>query len=305
MRNRRIRKVEHGMSSQGAPTAAPSPIHPKNTLNDLTGAEWLFFTKSWLPTAYPDEYAHDLRSAHGANKPPRLMQELILFFTKQRQRVLDPFAGVGGTLIGASACGRRAIGIELNPRWRDVYREVCRRETLDEQPVLVGDARDVLRAWTVLAPEAFHQVEFICTDPPYNLNFERTMSGVAAQTGADYAQHRYRRTDYVSFSDYERDLSNLASYADFLDALEGTLRLLLPILIPGRYMAMLLRNAYQEGRYLLTTAHVAERAERVGFVLKGEKVWYQAGTRLRPYGYPRAYVPNISHQFILIFQRPA
>ena len=40
-----------------------------------------------------------------------------------------------------------------------------------------------------------------------------------------------------------------------------------------------------------------------GLTLKGEKIWYQAGTPLRPYGYPHNFVPNIAHQFILILQR--
>jgi len=35
---------------------------------------------------------------------------------------------------------------------------------------------------------------------------------------------------------------------------------------------------------------------------KGDLVWYQAGTRLRPYGYPKAFVPNITHQHILILR---
>ena len=47
--------------------AAP---HPDNTLNELTGEEWLYFTKSVLTTAYPSELGHVARKAHGANKPP-------------------------------------------------------------------------------------------------------------------------------------------------------------------------------------------------------------------------------------------
>ena len=46
------------------------------------------------------------------------------------------------------------------------------------------------------------------------------------------------------------------------------------------------------------------QAEAAGFVTKGEKIWYQAGSRLRPYGYPFAYIPNITHQYIVIFQKP-
>ena len=49
------------------------PPHPANTLNELPGEEWLYFTKSLLTTAYPSELGHAARRAHGANKPPRLM----------------------------------------------------------------------------------------------------------------------------------------------------------------------------------------------------------------------------------------
>ena len=100
--------------------------HPANTLNELSGEEWLYFTKSVLTTAYPSELGHALRRTHGANKPPRLMARLIEFFTRPGELVLDPFAGVGGTLLGAAIARgpRRALGFELNPRWAAVYADV-------------------------------------------------------------------------------------------------------------------------------------------------------------------------------------
>ena len=102
------------------------PVHPRNTLNELSGEEWLYFTKSVWTTAYPSELGHDRRKAHGANKPPRLMAKLIEFFSRTGELVLDPFAGVGGTLLGAAIARgpRRAIGLELDPRWAAVYRDV-------------------------------------------------------------------------------------------------------------------------------------------------------------------------------------
>jgi hypothetical protein len=97
--------------------------HPANELNELTGEEWLYFTKSVLTTAYPSELGHAARKAHGANKPPRLMARLIEFFSRTGELVLDPFAGVGGTLLGAAIARRprRALGIELDPRWAAIY----------------------------------------------------------------------------------------------------------------------------------------------------------------------------------------
>src|SRR3954447_8134114 len=105
--------------------------HPRNTLNELSGEEWLYFTKSVWTTAYPSELGHALRKAHGTNKPPRLMARLIEFFTTSGELVLDPFAGVGGTLLGAAIARgpRRALGIELAPRWAEVYRRVVEDAT--------------------------------------------------------------------------------------------------------------------------------------------------------------------------------
>src|SRR5215212_1792650 len=82
---------------------------PRNTLNDLTGREWTYALRSVLATRYPtsgaEGYAHALRRAHPSPKPPQLMAELIRFFTKVGGRVLDPFAGVGGTLLACAMEG--------------------------------------------------------------------------------------------------------------------------------------------------------------------------------------------------------
>ena len=73
----------------------------------------------------------------------------------------------------------------------------------------------------------------------------------------------------------------------------------------GRYAVVIVRDAYQDGRYLFTGSDLAARAAAVGLVPKGDLIWYQAGTRLRPYGYPRAFVPNIVHQHILVLRKEA
>jgi DNA modification methylase len=295
------------------------PPHPANDLNELPGEEWLYFTKSVWTTAYPSELGHDRRKAHGANKPPRLMARLIEFFTRTGELVLDPFAGVGGTLLGAaiSRGPRRAIGIELDPRWARVYRETVAALSAERDglgPAVAdlgpsdpggergwdpsgtelreGDARVLLRDLEDAS------VDFVATDPPYNVQLPMTMAG-----GKLSEAHANRRTDYAMVSDLEGDLANLPDYPAFLDAMEGVLAELHRVLRPGRYAALIVRDAYQEGRYLFTAADLAARADRVGLVPKGDIAWYQAGTRLRPYGYPRTFVPNIAHQHIVVLRK--
>src|SRR5712692_207568 len=120
MEGSRISLKSH-LTAQDQPEISPEEIpHPRNTLNDMSGDRFLYFTKSVLSTSYPSVYSHELRKQHGANKPPQLMALLIEFFTKTGMSVLDPFAGVGGTLIGASIAipgPRRCIGIEISQQW--------------------------------------------------------------------------------------------------------------------------------------------------------------------------------------------
>ncbi len=290
-------------------------VHRDNTLNELSGEEWLYFTKSLWTTAYPSELGHAARKAHGANKPPRLMARLIEFFTKPGELVLDPFAGVGGTLLGAAMCRspRRALGFEIEQRWTDVYASVVRTASSDGAAVLadLGTAdpggprsfdptgcRIVVGDAVALLPDLeSDSVDFVATDPPYNPQLRQTMAG-----GRLAERFANRRTDYAMVTDHPADLANSATYDEYLARMEGVLASLRRVLRDGRYATIIVRDAYQDGRYRFTGADLAARAEKVGFVTKGDLIWYQAGARLRPYGYPRAFVPNIVHQHILVLR---
>ena len=301
------------------PSVPRRPPHPANELNELPGEEWLYFTKSVLTTAYPSELGHAARKAHGANKPPRLMARLIEFFSQTGELVLDPFAGVGGTLLGAAIARgpRRALGIELDPRWVAIHRQVV-ADLLAERDgsgPLIADLGSAdpggprgfdpagidLRlgdALQILPTLAEGSVDLIATDPPYNIQLPLTMAG-----GALAATHANRRTDYAMVSASPEDLANAPDYGAFLDRMEAVFRELYRVLRTGRYAVVIVRDAYQDGRYQFVGSDLAARADAVGFVPKGDLIWHQAGTRLRPYGYPRAFVPNIAHQHILVLRR--
>ncbi len=295
------------------------PPHPDNELNELSGEEWLYFTKSVLTTAYPSELGHAQRKAHGANKPPRLMARLIEFFTKTGDLVLDPFAGVGGTLLGAAIARgpRRALGIELDPRWAAIYDDVVASlaaehdgtgpqiselENVDPGPRRTFDASGLeLRvgdALAILPTLDDASVDMVATDPPYNIQLPLTMAG-----GRLAETHANRRTDYAMVSDAPADLANAPDYPAFLDRMGEVFAELCRVLRPGRYAVVIVRDAYQQGRYQFVGADLAARAEAVGLVPKGDLIWHQAGTRLRPYGYPRSFVPNIAHQHIVVLRR--
>ena len=254
-----------------------------NTLNDLTGAEWKFSTKSVINKPYPVNMQHKLRSQHGGQKPPQLCADIIQTFTKKGQKVLDPFGGVGGTLLGASLIGRRATGVELDPRWIEIYKEVTKLENLEEQEFHLGDSKEVLYK---LEPKSF---DFILTDVPY-WNIDKL-----AKTRSKTA----KVSKLATFNDTEDQTKD-----QWLDEMEKILTAAHGCLKDGKYAAVFIGDMYRESRYHMLSASLAERLEATGnWVLKANLIWYDVSKMLHVYGYPAAFVPSMIHQNILILKK--
>lgn len=65
---------------------------------------------------------------HDAQKPLGLMLDLVKLFTDPGDIILDPYCGSGTTLVAALRLGRRAIGIEKNPKHAATAIEACEAE---------------------------------------------------------------------------------------------------------------------------------------------------------------------------------
>ncbi|MDQ3930937.1 MAG: RsmD family RNA methyltransferase, partial [Chloroflexota bacterium] len=126
-----------------------------------------------FPTTGPQSYGHNLRRVHPSPKPPQLMRRLVEFFTKEGEWVLDPFMGVGGTLLGCSLANRNAVGLDLSAEYVEVYRQVAQQEGLGPQTALITDARRMLEH-----PEVSGRTfDMVLTDPPYGDMMRRPQSG--------------------------------------------------------------------------------------------------------------------------------
>ncbi len=276
----------------------------ENRLNDLNGAQWLYWTNTVYETNFPPDRTFRRRKAHGAMKPPELMAEIIAFFTKTGEVVLDPFAGVGGTLIGAGLTGRRAVGIELNPEWVKVYQQLQQEFREYEGaavPAVVGPEQGQGRAFDgelilgdCLAEMArFGDESFaaIITDPPYGCHHRP--SGFQAET------------NFNMFSGDPADFGNSASYEDYLQKIRRFGAEALRILQPQRYLVLLIGDRYHQGEYLPLGTMVAETLRTVGFQWKGIRIWWNKATQrpLKPYAVKNCFVPNITHQNILILRK--
>lgn len=268
----------------------PEGHDPRNDLNDLTGREWVAFTKSWFVHRPPRRAPGEL--LHPAKFPETMVAEFVEFFTKRRAGhvILDPFLGTGSTLVAVDLCNRhhggdrRGVGIELSER----YAATARSRT--SQRVICADALTV--DFASLAP-----VHFAITSPPY--------WDVLHKDTGKLKKLRERQGLDSRYSDGDADLGNEHDYAAYLDKLVAVSRGVQRALAPGKFYVVILADTNKRERYYPIAFDFARLLEaRTTFVLKGVRVWCQDDKRLLPYGYPYSFVPNFLHHYCLIFRNP-
>jgi DNA modification methylase len=263
-----------------------------NRVNDLTGREWVFWSRSVITKPYPPNLQHALRNRHGGQKPPELCADLVRAFSKQGQRVLDPFMGVGGVLLGASLAGRAATGIEINPEWVRIYREVCRLEGIAEQEAIAGDSRAVL---PTLDGRVF---DLVLTDVPYwKMDRAPRSRGAWKRVGEPARPVRGSRlADFGSGGSVDKG-EWLASMGEIFARATSLLK-------PDGYLVTFIGDMYRDNTYHCLSAELAAVLQRVpGLVWKANLVWYDVSKKLHLYGYQYSYIPSLIHQNILVFRR--
>lgn len=276
-------------------------VDARNRLNGLSNREWLKRTKSvWYSRPGPRD---TLKSQHPATFAETDIVRLIELFTRPDALVLDPFLGSGSTLMACLLCGRRGVGVELVPKWVRIARgrlalflEKATREQRclvdPDRDVLEGDSRDVLREFS---EDTF---DFAVTSPPY-------WNILHKERGMKVAAERRRRDLPTRYSNRADDLGNLPSYEEFLDELGCVWEETARVLSAGAFMAVVVSDFRHGDRYYLYHADTARAIEGTGLKLKGTIVLVQDSKNLYPYGIPYTYVPNVHHQQVLIFQKPA
>lgn len=266
----------------------------RNRLNDLAPREWLKFQKSWFVHDPPRRKKDVLR--HPGKFPETLAEEFVTFFTKAGQYVLDPMVGTGSTVVACLRSGRQAVGIELNPEYAALARRVVVEERLRLGPaaqdlqaeILTADASDL----TGLPLPTF---DYVLTSPPY-------WDMLHARGAATQRRRRAAPELDVTYSAHPADLGNIRDYPEFLNRLVSIYAGLQPVLRPGAYLTVIVKNVKKGGRVYPLAWDLAAALGQI-YTLKDERIWCQDDIRLAPYGLGSAWVSNTHHHYCLQFRK--
>ncbi len=270
-------------------------LSPYNKLNNLTGKEWIKFTKSWFIHSPPRRKENEI--LHPAKYPETLIEEFVRFFTKENAWVIDPFLGTGSTLIAAGNSNRNGVGIEINKKYYNISKNrVNKGDYASKLFPLLGSSLELnklLRKNKSLPNE----YDFAITSPPYWNQLDRNTIRQKGrkESGLD-----------TKYSSSKGDLGNIKGYEDFLEFQAKIFDEIFDILKENGYLVIITNNVYYKGElYPLafdTARSLIKRGEK-SWTLKDEKIWLQNDKPLIALGINHAWVGNRHHQYCLIFRK--
>jgi len=277
---------------------------PRNKLNDLSGRDWIKFTKSWF--VHRPEPRGDRKIRHPASFPESLVKDFVSFFTRKGELVVDPFVGTGSTLVAALETGRSGIGFEIVEKYAEISRErvkdaIAQNGPLEETrksgsswaKIVTADSAKLSKVW---GENGFPPADYCITSPPY---WNQLRKSHMRQKG------RVEKGLDTVYSDDPDEIGNIEDYQDFLRALKRTFDEVYKVMRPKGYLTIITDNVFSDGRmFPLAFDTVSTLSqEPFGWTPKDEKVWCQDDKTLLPLGVFNAWVGNRHHQYCLIFRK--
>lgn len=194
---------------------------------------------------------------HPGKMLPALARRAIETYSEPGALVVDPMCGIGTTLVEAIGLGRRAIGVELEPRWAklaaaNIEHAHAKPRTRSLAQVTEGDARQLARVLTtqarrrLVSPKrdgtvsrmAYGVADLILMSPPYACEVAdlNTVSG----------PEPLRRVDTTNYSRDRRNLGHARGSA-YLVAMDDIYRACAAVLKPGGFLVCVTKDMRSGG----------------------------------------------------------
>jgi DNA modification methylase len=252
--------------------------------NLLDGKTWTRYSISvWSDIRKSKE---ELALKHPALFPAQLVERIIECFLPPDGRVvLDPFCGLGSTVVAAKALGRVGIGMDINPEYVEIARQRLGANA-DGCEIIEADAGDLL---SCVEPGS---VDLVVTSPPYwdILTRRRTADGKAVR----------------NYGDQCADLGRMGDYREFLGALRHVFEKVLVAIRPGAYCVVVVMDLRKRSEFFPFHSDLAAELQAAGYIWDDLIIWdrRQEYNNFRPLGYPAVFRVNKAHEYVLIFQKP-
>ena len=270
-----------------------------NNINCLTAKEWMKNQVAIWEFFYEKRDVRD-KDIHPAVFPIALPSRCIELFTHKGELVLDPFAGVGTTLLAAKDLGRNAVGFDLNQKYIDFTKNRLSQTTLQENTKQSAICDDSINIPDYLEEET---ISLCITSPPYANMLNRPRLNKSLRGDLRKNKHYLKVQQY---SDNPRDLGTMEpkKYAEELGKIYEKI---LPLLKLKAHCVINVTDLWWENKRIPIHIYIIDAMEKAGYELRNTIIWDRRNliNGAGIFGWPSNYITlGTTFEYILDFWRP-
>ncbi len=241
------------------------------------------------------------KNVHPAVFPIALPAHFIKTLTHKGELVLDPFAGIGTTLLAAQDLGRNAVGFDLKEEYIEISRKrLGQKKIMDDgtkQIVILDDAHNI--------PEYLEEntVSLCITSPPYaNMLAHRRLN-------KSMRGDLRKNSQYLKVQQYSNDPADLGTmnHEQYGKSLEEIYSGILPLMRKRAHCVINVNDVWENNKRITTHVYVLRALERAGFEFRNTFIWDKRNlvNRVGIFGWPSNFISlGATMEFILDFWKP-
>jgi len=270
-----------------------------NHISCITAKDWVKGMVTIKPFYYTGRDIRD-KNVHPAVFPISLPSHFIKLLTHTGELVLDPFVGIGTTLVAAQGLNRNAVGFDLSEEYVNIAKKRLSQSRLDSQTqqlAIIDEAHNI--------PEYLDEeiVSLCITSPPYAnmLNRPRLNKSIRGDL-RDNGQY----LKIQQYSDDPRDLGTM-NHEEYSKALEEIYSGILPLMKPKAHCIINVNDVWWKNKRFITHIYVIEALQKAGFEFRNTFIWDKRDlvNKVGIFGWPNNFISlGATMEYILDFWRP-
>lgn len=272
---------------------------PPTHINCLTAKEWIRSQVAIWEFSYEKRDIRD-KKVHPAVFPIALPAKCIKLFTHEGELVLDPFAGIGTTLLAAQDLNRNAVGFDLKEEYIEFAESRLSQTRLfneTKQIAIRDDAHNI--------PQYLQDgtVALSVTSPPYANMLNRRRLNKSIRGNLRQNEH------YLTVQQYSNDSNDLGTMEpiEYARVLGEIYRGILPLMKPKAHCIINVTDLWWENKRVPVHVYVIEALTNVGYELRNIVIWDRRNlvNRVGIFGWPSNYITlGTTFEYILDFWKP-
>jgi DNA modification methylase len=269
-----------------------------NKINCLTAKEWIQSQVAVWEFYYNGRDIRD-KKVHPAVFPLGLPTKCIKLFTHEGELVLDPFVGVGTTLLAAQETNRNAVGFDLKKEYVDFTKNRLLQTRLVGSSKQIAVHDDAIRIPEYLREET---VSLCVTSPPYANMLNRPRRNKSIRGNLRENEHYLTVQQY---SNNPRDLGTMDA-VNYSKALGDIYRGILPLLRVKAHCVINVTDLWWENKRVPVHLYVINEMQKVGYELRNIIIWDRRNlvNKVGIFGWPNNYITlGTTFEYLLDFWR--